>query len=303
MGTKLNAAITDPARLDELRSLRLLDSAPEPAFDRLTRLSARLLGSPVTLMSLIDDRRQFFKSAYGLPEPLLSRRQTPLPQSICQHVVSRAAPLIIEDARRHPLVSKIAAVKNLSAVAYLGIPLITTNGFTLGSFCAIDNQPRAWSASDVETLTDLANCVMTEIALRACQDERKQLIIELQERDNYPRHHVVDDQHLIDAIQIALRGQGLNGVSSNNASECEATADHPLTHAQSVLDSKRHLLTERQRGVFDLLMHGLQTKEVARQLDLSPRTVEVHRAHILKRLNANSFNQLIGQLLNDHDGS
>ena len=72
---------------------RLLDTPPEEAFDRLTRLAARLLGAPVALVTLADDRRVFFKSAVGLPEPWASRRSTPLSYSFCRHVIATGQPL------------------------------------------------------------------------------------------------------------------------------------------------------------------------------------------------------------------
>ena len=75
MNPQFSNAISDPARLDELIRLRLLDSPPEAPFDRLTRLAARTLGAPISLVSLVDDHRQFFKSAYGLPEPWSTMRE------------------------------------------------------------------------------------------------------------------------------------------------------------------------------------------------------------------------------------
>ena len=90
----------------------------------------------------------------------------------------------------------------------------------------------------------------------------------------------VDEQELIDLINECLSGSGCG------------------TRRFSVeLDGKRDLLSDRQRQVFDLLMQGLQTKDVAARLDLSPRTVEVHRAHILQRLEVHSFADLIRQLV------
>ena len=94
----------NPDRLRALSATALLDSKPEQAFDRLTRLAARVLGAPVSLVSLVDRDRQFFKSAEGLAEPWLSERQTPLSHSFCQHVVTTNAPLVVTDARDHPLV-------------------------------------------------------------------------------------------------------------------------------------------------------------------------------------------------------
>src|SRR3712207_8572091 len=100
-------ALREPRRLAARRRTGLLDSAPEASFDRLTRLAARMLGAPVSLVSLVDRDRQFFKSSVGLPDPWASRRETPLTHSFCQHAVATREPLVIEDARDHPLVREI----------------------------------------------------------------------------------------------------------------------------------------------------------------------------------------------------
>jgi PAS domain S-box-containing protein len=169
-----SSVIGDEGRLDALRRLELLDSSAEPAFDRLTRLAARILKAPVTLISFVDDRRQLFKGAFGLSGPWATLRETPLSHSFCQYVVASGTPLIIDDARTHPLVRNNLAIRDLNAIAYAGIPLITHEGYTLGSFCAIDSTPRVWTDDEVAILSDLAAAVMTEIELRAEIVERKQ---------------------------------------------------------------------------------------------------------------------------------
>ena len=94
------SAIQDPMRLDVLRSLLLLDSPSEAAFDRFTQLASKSIDAPVSLISLIDVDRQFFKSLTGLPEPWASERETPLSHSFCQSMVASGTPLVVEDARR-----------------------------------------------------------------------------------------------------------------------------------------------------------------------------------------------------------
>ena len=160
------AALRDGARLDALRRTGLLDTPPEEVFDRLTRLVQRLLGAPIVLVSLVDADRQFFKSTVGLPEPWAARRQTPLSHSFCQHVVATGAPLSVEDARQNPLVCDNLAVPELGVVAYLGMPLATADGQVLGSLCAIDTEPRAWTAEDAAALRDMAALCMSEMSLR-----------------------------------------------------------------------------------------------------------------------------------------
>lgn len=158
--------VHDADRLAALRALGLLDGPASPAFDRLTRLAAKVVRAPVALVSLVDDDRQFFASSRGLCEPWASCRQTPLSHSFCQHVVRSGDPLVIPDARRDPLVRGNRAIPELGVSAYLGMPLTTAAGHVLGSLCVIDDRPRDWDEDEVETLRDLAAAVMTEIGLR-----------------------------------------------------------------------------------------------------------------------------------------
>lgn len=158
--------LNDPERLAALDQLGLLDSEAEMNFDRISRLASRLINAPVALLSLVDDRRQFFKSAHGLTGAVAEARETPLSHSFCQHVVTSGDHLIVNDATQHPLVCDNLAVRDLGVQAYLGIPVRDINGYVLGSFCIVNDTPREWSAEDIEVMTDLANMVATEIALR-----------------------------------------------------------------------------------------------------------------------------------------
>lgn len=159
--------LDDPGRLAAVARSGLLDSPVEESFDRATRLASRLLGVPVSLVSVVTDRRQFFKSATGLAEPWSSQRQTPLSHSFCQHVVADDDPLAVADARRHPLVADNAAVQAMDVIAYLGVPVHDEDGNALGALCAIDHSPRQWDEQDLEVLEDLAEFLRTELRLRA----------------------------------------------------------------------------------------------------------------------------------------
>jgi GAF domain-containing protein len=158
--------VRSPERLRVLRATGLLDTPAEEPFDRLTQLVCRVLRVPVSLVSLVDADRQFFKSQQGLPQPWAQARETPLSHSFCQHVVLRQEPLIIEDARSDPLVCENLAIPDIGVRGYLGVPLTTAEGHVLGSLCAIDLEPREWSKDDLLTLRDIAHAVMGEVALR-----------------------------------------------------------------------------------------------------------------------------------------
>lgn len=167
MSSSLTSVLADPGRLAALRETNLLDTPAEMEFDRLARLAARMLGTPIAMMTLIDRDRQFFKACFGVPEPWASLRETPVSHSMCRYVLATGQPLVIRDARWDPLGSDNPFMAELGAVAYLGIPLVLESGHILGSFCVADRRPRDWTADDLESLTDLAGLVMDEIELRS----------------------------------------------------------------------------------------------------------------------------------------
>lgn len=101
-------------RIAALKRLAALDTRPDEALDRLADLARGMLGVPVVLVSLVDDHRQFFKSAVGLSEPWRSRRGTPLSHSFCKHAVEQGEPLVIPNARDNPLVKDNPAERRVA---------------------------------------------------------------------------------------------------------------------------------------------------------------------------------------------
>ena len=144
-----------------------LPAVADIAFDRLASVVRRVLGVPVALVTLVDRDQQVFPGAVGLPEPYATSRSTPLSHSFCQHVVARAEPLIVTDAREDPLVSTNLAVPELGVIAYAGMPIIDFDGSVAGSLCAIDTEPRQWGAEELALLQDLAAAASAELQLRA----------------------------------------------------------------------------------------------------------------------------------------
>ena len=163
--------LAEPARLDALAASSLMDSAPEAPFDRAVTLASSVLDAPVSLFSLVDDERQFFKAQEGLSGETAQARQTPLTHSFCQHVVTKAEPLRVTDAREHPLVRDNLAIRDLDVVAYLGVPVRDPDGHVLGSLCAIAPEPRDWNERDLDHLSGIARGIETELSLRAALAE------------------------------------------------------------------------------------------------------------------------------------
>lgn len=177
-------ALGDAARLRALADTGL-DAVPDEAFDRFARLVSDLLEVPVALVSLVSADRQFFPGAVGLPEPWSQRRQTPLSHSFCQHVVDIEVPMVLPDARLYPRVRDNLAIDDLGVVAYAGMPLTDLSGRVLGSLCAIDNKPRAWTAGELRTLADLAAACSSELRLRIALDgaqEARRRVVRAHER-------------------------------------------------------------------------------------------------------------------------
>lgn len=164
------SAVGDPVRLTAVRRTGLLDTLSEPSFDRLTRLAAKLTGAPVTFVSLVDEQRDFYKSCFGFPEPLATTRQVTGP-TFCHHAIESEGPLAIHDTLADPVYRNVPTVTSLGVRAYLGIPMQLTSGERIGSFCAIDFQPRTWSPLDLEVMTELAASTLREIELRMAADE------------------------------------------------------------------------------------------------------------------------------------
>ena len=174
-------ALADPARLAALRRTALLDTPVERTFDRMCRLAQRLLGVPVLGMGLLDIDREWFKSSIGLPEPWASTRTLPLTHSFCKYVVASGEPLVTSDARQDPRLQQNLAIPDLNVVAYAGFPLKTADGYVLGTFFAIDSQPRVWRPADLAVMADIRDWVVTEIELRTTvrtlSDERQRVLL------------------------------------------------------------------------------------------------------------------------------
>ena len=150
----------EQARLETLRSLGILETAPEERFDRLTRTAKRLFGVPIALVSLIDENRQWFKSCIGL-----SVSETSRDISFCGHAILGDDLFIIPDTIVDERFADNPLVLNDPYIRfYAGYPLRAPNGRKLGTLCIIDRQPRNFGKGELEALTDLAAMVEREIA-------------------------------------------------------------------------------------------------------------------------------------------
>lgn len=180
---------TDEAqRLAALQRYDLLDSPPEVAFDRLTALVARLLDVPIALVCVVDAERQWFKARVGL-----DIAETARDQAFCAHAILDDRPLIVADTHHdvrfadNDLVTKDPMIR-----AYLGAPLITTDGFRLGTLCAIDRRPRQFTADQVDVLRQLSAIAVDEVELRL--ERRRALAAAERSRRTTEEHRILFEE-------------------------------------------------------------------------------------------------------------
>jgi excisionase family DNA binding protein len=146
-------------RLAALATSGLVDSAPEPRFDRVARLAAMVTGSPIALISLLTSSRQWFKARVGLDV-----QETPRDMAFCSHAILHNDMFIVEDAINDERFRDNALVQSEPHIRfYAGVPLRDKAGHPLGTLCVIDREPRRLRASEVQGLFDLAEIASNEI--------------------------------------------------------------------------------------------------------------------------------------------
>ncbi len=180
MSAPLPPAILAPARLAAARASGLLDTRPDEAFDRLSGLAATLLATPLAFVTVVDDRRSFWKSCIGITLDGPEDQENPVDESFCQYVVAAQAEVIVDDAAADPRTRDNPSVEKLGVRAWAGFPLLAPGGEVLGSFCVVDVVPRAWSERDREVLRVLAAAASGEVALRAAAADARELARTLQ---------------------------------------------------------------------------------------------------------------------------
>lgn len=165
-------ATDEQARLAALRRYRILDTEPEQRFDDLTMLASHICDTPMSLISLVDSDRQWFKSRIGFTAPETSRSV-----AFCSHAIQRPEIMQVRDAshdarfRDNPMVTGAPNIR-----FYAGAPLITPDGFALGTLCVIDVKPRTLSEAQLRALDALRRQAQAQLELRQNLDELGQAL-------------------------------------------------------------------------------------------------------------------------------
>lgn len=167
-------------RLYELNSFSILDTLSETDYDNLTAIASEICDTPISVISLIDSKRQWFKSHHGL-----DATETPREYAFCAHAINEPNKiLLVPDARidnrfhDNPLVTGDPLV-----IFYAGVPLISDEGFPLGTLCVIDHKPKKLSEKQLNSLSALSNQVMNLLNLRKNKIKLEKALANLEDRN------------------------------------------------------------------------------------------------------------------------
>lgn len=243
-----------PARIDALEDSTILDGsalrlsdyagsipASDARFDKITKLVSCALSVPVSLLTVIDDLRgrQFFKSAFGLPDEHAHMRSTPLSHSFCKHVRDRGEPMAVTDARKHPKLKHNPAIKDLGIISYLGTPFYGEEGEILGALCCVDHQPREWGEEELKVLMQLASLVQDQAQLtsairyqakaeRLAQSAvatRARFLSHANHEIRTPLSAISGAADLLSVVSVNEKARNLVNVIQRNTSRLSAVAD------------------------------------------------------------------------------
>ena len=218
-------------RLAELHSFGVLDTAPDPAFDEVVDLLASMLDMPVTLISLVDEHRQWFRARHGF-EP----SETPLDQSICGHAILDDGLLVIEDTLADPRTAdNPLCCGTLSDMRfYAGAPLVTRSGHRIGTLCVLDTVPRQLSQRQKKLILVMARQVMRQLDLQRALRNKEILRGEID-------HRVKNSLQTV-ASTIRLYRARLDSDDAREALDAVARRVDAISqlHAELNLTSKMH---------------------------------------------------------------
>ncbi|TDS12693.1 PAS domain S-box-containing protein [Maribacter caenipelagi] len=240
------STILDTNRLETLMSYDVMDTHPEAIYDEITSLAASICNTPTSLISLVDDKRQFFKSHFGL-----DINGTPLEDSFCKHVITDDIDiLVVEDTHKDKRFRNYNLVKNDPNVGfYAGASLTAENGQRLGTICVLDYEPKQLNDAQINGLQTLAKQVVQLFELRKSKKVEEDQKLDLEQKGKLLDNIVnatgigIWERNLIDD-SITLNEQALNiyGLNKANLSEFKTDTWFNLIHKDDLEEVKKKML-------------------------------------------------------------
>lgn len=236
------STILDTNRLETLMSYDVMDTHPEVIYDEITSLAASICDTPASLISLVDDKRQFFKSHFGL-----DINGTPLEDSFCKHVITDDIDLlVVEDTHKDLRFSDNNLVKNDPNIGfYAGASLTTENGQRLGTLCVLDYKPKQLNEAQINGLQTLAKQVVHLLDLRKSKKKEVEQQLDLERKGKLLDKVVtatgigIWERNLIDDV-LTLNEQALDiyGIENTSLSDFKTDTWFSLIHEDDLEEVK-----------------------------------------------------------------
>ena len=262
--------VNEKDRLQELHSFSIMDTLSEQEYDNLTAIASAICGTSISLVSLIDDSRQWFKSHHGL-----DATETPKEYAFCGHAINDPGQvLIVNDSREDKRFFDNPLVKgDPHVIFYAGVPLVSKAGLPLGTLCVIDNEPKTLTQNQITSLKALANQVMKLLELR-----KSNMLLEEKEKRLNQKNKELERFAFIAAHDLKSPINNLESFSnlvnqvcgSNLADNCVEMLSH-ISKSSAKLRSLVDGLLDHSRNV-KLIAHS---KSVVRVEDIMTDLIDI----------------------------
>lgn len=263
----------EDARLRALENYRILDTLPERSFDDFAQLASLICGTPIAMISLLDDHRQWFKARIGL-----AATETPREDAFCAHaIMSPDSVMVVEDARADPRFAQNALVLGHPRIRfYAGAPLVTPSGEALGTLCVIDTKPRELTPTQISALRLMASEVVSQLELRRSIANLEKAVLEqgayVGELEERKRDLEEAESHLIAAAMT----DALTGLPNRRALEEKLESEHQRASRHGTELAIVMIDIDHFKDINDALGHQTGDATLARVAHLLRQELRTH---------------------------